>query len=127
MIERYDRDKHLPMMRAWCEARGTPLPWDAADYYPRTGFVARDCAASFLFLTDSMVGYVDGTLADPRVDSLERSLALDEVLQAVIDEAKSLGLKALQTFTSVPTLIAKVPKLGARVQADGLTYIAWRF
>lgn len=126
-VERFDRAKHLPMMREWCEARGTPLPWDASDFYPPTGFVARDCAASFLFLTESCVGYIDGTVADPRVDSHQRSMALDEVLAAILEEAKARSLKALVTYTAAPTLIAKVPKFGARIQGEGITYIAWRF
>lgn len=126
-LERFDPVVHVPLMREWCAARGTPLPWDAVDFYPRIGFVADGCAASFLYQTDSKVGLIDGTVADPRVDSEVRSRALDAVLQAVVREAEALGLKALLTYTTAPTLLAKVPNLGGRVQGDGYAYIAWRF
>ena len=87
----------------WWTAHGFPvIPQEAL---PQTGWVASleglDTAAGFLQLPrlgNGFIGWLEFLVANPEANQLARTIAIKEVVQHIVDVAKTEGMKVL--FTS---------------------------
>ncbi|MBK7860842.1 MAG: hypothetical protein IPJ65_20015 [Archangiaceae bacterium] len=109
-VERYDPKVHYRFFTEWY-AKHVPVPMDPI-YLPEVGFVVPGVAMGFLYQTDSAVAHIEALVANPRASGAARSAAIDEVVQAIIAEAKKLGFKALLGNTSLPAVIERAKRLG---------------
>ncbi len=115
--ERWSPALHGPLVSGWIRARG--LGEDAGDLslLPTSGFVIGGIAVGFIYLTNSSLAFMDGFMTDPASDPKERSLALDLLIVALFDEARSLGYKAVAGTTSAQPLADRLAQHGFNVIA----------
>ncbi len=105
MFERFDIDKHGPIIGQWYRDRGLLIEGDGdAALYPPTGFVVNGILASFVYLTNSALAYIDNTVADPHSSKEARRAATQEMLPLLVEEARSHGVKALCTSVYMHSL-----------------------
>ncbi len=116
-VERWNATKHGPLVAGWIRARG--LGEDAGDLslLPTSGFVVGGIAVGFVYLTNSALAFMDGFMTDPDSDKATRSKALDMLLNALFDEARELGYKAVAGTTSAQPLADRLAQHGFNVIA----------
>ncbi len=122
MLERWNVTKHLPLVHEWSRLR--KLGPDAGDVslLPPTGFVADGIVAGFFFVTNSKLGFIDSFVSDPRSTKAERGKAIVEIMAAIVDDAREMGLHALAGAISVPSLAKHVARCGFTVM-PGCHYV----
>lgn len=100
MFERFDLEKHIPLISSWGVERGMMTQDAAVDaaLYPPTGFVVNGILASWLYLTNSSLAYIDSTIADPKSEKDARRAAMVEMLPLIVEEARAHGVKVLCTL-----------------------------
>lgn len=98
--------------------------WSRRGYYitpsfmiPPTGFTVVDdenfpVAIGFLICTDAGVAGPGHLVADPLVNRFTRGEALDKLISAIVEKAKSLGFKALGAQTNIKSLTERYKKHG---------------
>lgn len=109
-VERYDPAKHYEVFIQWYSAH-VPVVM-GPEYLPKVGFVVPGVAMGFLYQTDSKVCHIEALVANPKASGKDRSNAIDEVVHAIIAEAKQLGFKALQGQTSLPVIVERAKRFG---------------
>lgn len=112
MLERVTPD-HLPMIQEWCKLRGMSEFPDG--WLPPTGFVFAKIAAAFLYKTDSSVAYMECVITNPDTTKTERYMALDQVTEAICEEAKAQGFRFLLGWSDNSSLIGHAKALGFSV------------
>jgi hypothetical protein len=109
-VERYDPQRHYEDFKAWYAPRlDNPV---GPEFLPRVGYVVPGVAMGFLYQTDSAVAHIEGLVANPKVGGEQRSAAIDEVVMAIIAEAKKLGFKTLHGQTELPVIVERAKRLG---------------
>lgn len=95
--ERFNHEKHLPMVTKWGIGRGMAVQDAEVDgsLYPTTGFVVNGIVASWIYMTNSTLAYIDSSISDPTTTKEARWEAMNEMLPLLVEEAKSLGAKVL--------------------------------
>ena len=96
MLAPFDPEQHMSAVASWAAARGVEL---REDILPPTGFVSDDAAAGWLYLTDSGLGLVESFVTNPDAPAKARARAVVEVGEALIAQAKHLGLTRLVITT----------------------------
>lgn len=113
-VERYDPQRDYEDFKAWYAPRlDNPV---GPEFLPKVGYVVRGIAMGFLYQTDSAVCHIEGLVANPAVKGSERNAALDQVVLAIISEARKLGFKTLHGQTELLAIVERAKKLG--FQAD---------
>ncbi len=112
MLERWHPERHLALVHEWTRLRG--LGPDAGDVslLPPTGFLADGIVAGFIFLTNSRVGFIDSFVSDPRATKEARGAAIEEIMGAIVKDAREMGLHALAGSICIPSLAAHVERCG---------------
>ncbi len=109
-VERYDPQRHYTDFCAWYAPRlSGPV---GPEFLPKVGFVLPGIAMGFLYQTDSAVAHIEGLVANPKVSGEERTRGIDEVVKAIIDEARKLGFKSLHGQTDLPVIVERAKRLG---------------
>src|SRR5258705_9376147 len=98
-VDRYDPLKHYLTFASWYAPRVATVV--GPEFLPKVGFVVPGVAMGFLYQTDSAVAHIEGLVANPKVSGEDRLRAIDEVVHAIIGEARKLGFKVLQGTTSL--------------------------
>ncbi len=115
-IERWNPEKHLPLVHEWSRLR--KLGPDAGDVslLPPTGFVADGIVAGFLYVVAGCKqAFMDGFVSDPRATKEERGTAIREIMIAIMVDAREMGIRALCGAISVPSLALHVEACGFTV------------
>jgi len=90
-----------------------PLP---SEYLSETGFIAEDAgvnlAACWLICTNAKMAWVGWPVINPRADRAKAREGLDEVFDAISQEASSRGYKYLITTSNIPSLVDRYKKHG---------------
>ena len=102
----------LEKVRQWWEAWGWQQLPDAA--LPPTRRMVNDCAAGFLYTTNSSIAWIEWITVDPKSDKLIRRKSLDELIKLLEQDAKGQG--AEQIF-----IASLHPGLSARLDSHGYT------
>lgn len=100
-VTEYDEDQDLHHINTWLRDRKHPEidPYDI----PEIGYVAnfknRPIACGFLRALEGEDAMFDGLASNPIATSEFRHIALDMVMNAIIDKAKSKGIGKILGFT----------------------------
>ena len=109
-VERYDPQRHFEDFTAWYAPRlEAPV---GPEFLPKVGYVVPGLAMGFLYQTDSAIAHIEGLVANPGAQGQARTQAIDEVVIAIIDEAKRLGFKTLHGLTELPVIVERAKRLG---------------
>lgn len=118
MVRRIDYGQDYNVLLDWWNKREhPPLSPEALG---ELGFVALDeeerpVAASWLYKTNSSLGLVAWTVADPEVPWQKRRSAIWHVVKTIETVASELGIKALFGFSENDRLTEKMDELGWNV------------
>lgn len=95
-VRKYERYEYYTLVEWWNQHN-----WKAPsiNMLPKTGFIVENVCAGFLYKTDSEIAWLEFIISNPNSDKEERSKGLDLVINALLEEAKISGFKAV--FTSV--------------------------
>jgi hypothetical protein len=83
------------------------------EQFPKTGFIVDGIAAYFLYSTDSSVCFLENMISNKKADPMERHLALNLIVEAILKEAASLGFKVAYGTTDIPAVIYRATTWGA--------------
>ncbi len=117
------RTGDLAEYNRWRDARGQgPKP---IGHLSSVGFVVDGTAAGFLFrLNGTVLAFLDGFCTNPAASAADRGRALDEIVEALILEAKRSGVQRLHAITNDDGIAARC-ELGGGNLAVGAT-VWWR-
>lgn len=101
-----------PVIGQWFAAQGLEMP-----KLPPTGFIVDGVAATFLVKTDSGVAFAEAYVTNPAAPAGPRSIALDDLTAALIDEARDCGFTSLIAITENKGLCARA------VERHGFIYV----
>jgi hypothetical protein len=121
-LEPWDPERHFSLIAQWLRRWGINYDQDPS-YYPMVGFVAAEAAAGFLYTTGTSMGYLDSFVSDPHVPKDVRSIAIDMVIQALIEEAPKHGVKTLTALSENPRLILRAETHGFKVLGRGFSQL----
>ena len=107
---RYKRETDFETVSNWWVLHGEVPPIEAL--YPQTGFIVENVAAGFLYRTDSAMAMIEMIIYNPQARRDIRQKALDEVIEAIILEAKALDYSILTGITNKPTVLERSKKFG---------------
>ena len=83
---------------------------------PKKGFVAvtngKAVGASFVYLSESGMAFMDWVIADPNASALSRGKAVYKTVEACQEYARSQGKKVLYTVTANAALLGTYEAMG---------------
>lgn len=101
-VERWDPDRHLPLLRSWLVARGQASDTGPSDLYPDTGLVVGGAAVAFLYCTNAPgVAYLDGLVTDPAAPPRRRREAVELLCRRLVEMADERGVRVTWCMTGV--------------------------
>ena len=116
MIERWNPERHMPLLGRWLRERGMAESAGWSEMYPPTGFVVDGIAIGFLYRTDAPhVAWLDGVVSDPGSGPLERAQALKSLISELYAEADRQGVRLVFATTSAPSLVELGQAHGAKI------------
>lgn len=125
-VERWETEKHMPLLGRWLRGHGMPDDGNGADLYPATGYVVDGCVVGFLYRTDAPgVGWLDSIVGDPDVPRERRRAALDMLLGLLFEAAEQASIRLVWGTTSVPSIAELSQARGAKVYQTGHVCLAW--
>ncbi len=111
MIRPYVPTDH-PEIMSWWKSRHGDRAAIPADHFPDSGFVVEGKAACSLVKTNSAVAYIDLLISNPNIPLPESRAALDEVIEACVNEARKCGFKILTATTARTSVVIRASKHG---------------
>ena len=124
-VEKWNPEKHMPLLASWLKGRGQAEDAGDARYYPSTGFVVDECAMGFLYATNApLVGYLDGIVTDPAAPARRRYHALEALCAMLLGLSREMGIELLCASTSINGLVGICQDFGFKVYGSGYKYIA---
>ncbi len=102
----------FPTIKEWGAEHGAEY---SPDQFPKVGFMVDGVAAFFLYQTDSTCCWLENMVSKKDVDKSVRNIALELIIDAIIEEAKSLGFKVAYASTSNYRVALRAKKYGAHV------------
>ncbi|MDY7231327.1 hypothetical protein [Hyalangium rubrum] len=118
----FDPAQHFEQLKSWYQGRNEVL---TLDLLPQTGCVVPGKAAAFVYRTDSSVAWLEGIIAAPGLEKVERSLAVDAVVMGCVHEAKRLGFKMLVGYTTLEAVVKRGERLGFNLVSGGFSLMAY--
>lgn len=117
-----------PMVCEWWTGHKWPSP--PIDYLPQMGLITCDeekaYAAGWLYRTDSKFCLLEWVVADPLADREKRSLAVDLLIEKLIDKAKEEGFGAIFSSIRNASLLKRYEKQGFQITDTGMTNLLRR-
>lgn len=112
--------KDYPEIKMWHSKRGTPAP-DLEDL-PLYGLIKKGVAAGFLIITDCRLGLLDYYISNPDALRGDRSEALDQITQGLLDYGRKFGLKHFKADTIVDAIGNRALKNGFQYTGEYKTF-----
>ncbi len=101
MLEAFNTKEYYHTMKAWLSARDIDMP--TLEELPRAGFVYSidgiPTALGFLRMVEGRQGKIDYITSNPHQSPEHRDLAVQSVIEALIQLSKNLGLKQIYGHT----------------------------
>lgn len=107
-----------PLLDGWWSAQGWPPV--AIELLPQTGVIVDECAAGFLYKTDSRFALLELVVGDPAVDKERRQAAVDKVVDCLTFMAGEAGYTAIFATIRHPRLQKAYEKAGFVVSDKGM-------
>jgi len=114
-------DTDYEAVSQWWAKHGEKPP--AENMYPVRGFIVENVAAAFMYETDSAISLLEMIIYNPAAPKDTRQKALDEVIEAVILQARGLGYEVLAGFTDMPVVVERSKKFGFVPRGTGHTMV----
>jgi hypothetical protein len=103
-------DSDYEMFRSWWEGWGwTPPP---KDFLPNIGVVVNECAAGFLYVSNSKVCWVDWIISDKNYRGEDRDEIINMVLASLEEISKDYDAKFLYSLIKHEKLMEKYESMG---------------
>lgn len=115
MIRVYN-SKDYDAIKIWFKGRNQPCP--KPEMLSSTGFIVENIAAGFLYTTNSSLCWIENLVGNPFVAKEFRNVALEEIVEALIKEAKG---KAIVCFSSVPAIFKRAQNHGFQIHEKQYT------
>lgn len=115
-IERFHHHDHLEYIEELLKLRKLPLTF--LDDIPTYGFIAftdddEAVATAFIRFIEGGAALIDGLITDPRKSPELRNMAIDLIVQALLDASRQGGIKKMIAYTiDEGTLTRAIKKYG---------------
>ncbi len=93
------------MIKIWTQKNGQPVPYP--QMLPQTGYIEDNICAGFLYQTDSSICIIEHIVVNPDVDKEIRNKALNELIECLILEAKSMNYQTIIAFSDMGAVIER--------------------
>lgn len=103
MVRKYS-DSDFEQVSSWFNKRNIPIE---QDYLPKHGFIEPGVAAGFIYSTDANFCIFECFIGNPAKSKEERDVALNDIVAAMIGEAKELGFKDAYGFATSQNMIRR--------------------
>ena len=124
-IKNYNKEEHRATLDAWFDNYEWSK-WDE-DIIPPNSFICtindKIVAFSCFYQLDVKAALMGFTIADPSIDKMVRSEALDGLLNTVFSRCEELGLKHISYYTDNPPMVKRMERLGMTITDNGTGYI----
>ncbi len=98
------------LLNGWWKAQNFQSPPEVI--LPQTGYIANECAAGFLYLTNARVSWVEWVVADPKAEKKLRAESINEVIAHIEQCSKFLGNIMMFTSTTNFPFAERLRRLG---------------
>jgi hypothetical protein len=109
MARRYDLDDYENLQKMF-ESHGLNCP--DPKLLPKIGFIERDVAAGFLYLTDSAIGIIDFFVTMKHSGIVAKNDALDEIVTRLLRAAKAASCELVKCDTDIYAIKERAIKHG---------------
>ena len=116
---RHFTDSDYEMVCSWWS--GHDWPSIPLTFLPTTGIIVDDCAAGFIYSTDSKICWLEFIVVDPKSDKTYRREALNTLMNEAAKIAKEMGHSAIFTSASHEGLIERYKNNGFKVTDKNMT------
>lgn len=117
-------EKDYPIVCSWWKDHQWPsIP---LSFLPKTGIIVDDCAAGFLYCTDSKLCWLEFVVVDKSADKQRRRDALDLLISESIEIAKESGYMVMFSSVSHAGLIQRYKNHGFDVTDQNMTNLIKR-
>jgi hypothetical protein len=121
LLRVFDVENDYPMLTEWWKGwNWPPVPLECL---PKLGLIVGDCAAGFLYESDSNIAWLEWIISDPTAEKIMRSRAVDAVIGALWVQARARGFKKLFTSTNSPSLEKRLESRGFQVTDRNVTFL----
>ena len=121
-IEEFKKEEHLEFLLSWLRARNKGP--EVADNLPAFGYIAyhhsRPVATAFLRQVEGNLGICEGLCTNPEASSNVRSIAIDSLIEQLIETAKAIDIKALIAWSQDKNTLERSVRHGFNKTADEL-------
>lgn len=117
-IRRFQESDYKTICSWWKEHEWPLIP---LSFLPKTGIIVDDCAAGFLYSTDSGLCWLEFVVVDKNSDKEKRRKALDVLILEASALAKTMGFSAMFSSLSHDGLINRYKKHGFQVTDKNMT------
>lgn len=107
---RHYKPSDYPMLCEWWNAQNFPPP--PGSILPASGYICKEMAAAFLYLTNSPIAWVEWVVADPKAEKKNRNIAIDAIIAFVCEQAKKAGAKTIFTSSNLFPYMKRLERHG---------------
>jgi hypothetical protein len=104
----------------WYESRGLNVPPD--DMLPTYGLIAPGVAAGFLIITDCNLAIIDFFISNPESDKESRKLALDQIVEGLLEWGHGLGVTNFKADTQNESIKLRATERGFKCIGEFSNY-----
>ncbi len=116
----YSQADHVRLSN-WWTAHGWPPV--SSTILPPNGYIVGECAAAFLYLTDSPIAWMEWLVADPEAPKEFRSACINQLVDHIAEVARQKGASLLFTSTNHPALEKRLTENGFQVGDRGMVLL----
>ncbi len=84
--------------------------------FPKVGFIVDGIAAVFLYQSDSSCCWLENMISNKEAPKEKKAVAVDLLIQAVLQEASDLGFKIAYATTDNVPLVLKLKEYGGMIK-----------
>lgn len=117
MIRLFNKETdYNTIVKWWLDHDEFPCP---VDLLPNIGFIVDDIVAGFLYQTDSKICFVESLISKKDTNKEERRIALDKLMDSLVEAAEGMNYKKIIFQTSHPRIKEQSLKTWKCVQHPG--------
>lgn len=109
MIREWNRENDYPILLRWWKTHKFAAPMQMV--LPETGYVADECAAGFLYLSNSPLAMLEWVVCDPAAPKEKRGPAVNDLIDHICISAKLAGSLVIFTTTVLPAFSKRLKDL----------------
>ena len=122
---KFNLDKDYGILKKWWEKHGSDLP--KPEFLSETGLVievnGEMTAAGFIYKTDSAFCIFEWFVVNPDSEKKHREMALDYLVESVVEWKEKAGFKVIYTSTKGKRMINRFKEKGFMAIDTGMTHL----